>query len=413
MTVLERFLRYISFDTQSDEGSETIPSTEKQKVLGELLCRELEEMGMEHPHMDEKGYVYAWLPASPGKEELPTIALIAHMDTVPRVPGRAVNARVVTYTGGDLVLNEEKGLVTAVADFPDLALHVGKELVVTDGTTLLGADDKAGVAEILTAMETLLSHPEWTHGRVAVCLTPDEEIGRGADYVDLEKLGAQFGYTVDGGPLGALEYENFNAASGEVTVHGVNIHPGEGKNKMKNASLIAAELIAMVPSAESPAHTEGYEGFYHLSTMAGDESEARLSWLIRDHDRTSFENRKKRLLAIGDYLNGVYGPGTVTVEIEDSYYNMKEKIAPYPQLLDWARNAFRAVGVEPWDLPIRGGTDGAKLSFMGLPCPNLSTGGFHFHGVNEYIPVESLYKMTDMLVKLVGEVDKTIKAKKV
>ena len=413
MTVLERFLRYTSFDTQSAEGVETVPSTEKQKVLGALLCQELAEMGMEGAHMDEKGYVYAWLPASPGKETLPILALIAHMDTVPRVPGGPVKAQVVTYTGGDLILNQEKGLVTSLAAFPDLGLHVGKELVVTDGTTLLGADDKAGVAEILTAMETLLAHPEWSHGRVAVCLTPDEEIGRGADYVDLEKLGARFGYTVDGGPLGALEYENFNAASGEVTVRGVNIHPGEGKNKMKNASLIAAELIAMVPPAESPAHTERYEGFYHLAAMEGDESQAKLSWLIRDHDRASFEARKKRLLAIGDYLNGVYGKGTVTIELQDSYYNMKEKIAPYPQLLDWARNAFRAVGVEPWDLPIRGGTDGAKLSFMGLPCPNLSTGGFHFHGVNEYIPVESLYKMTEMLVKLVMEVDETIEAKKV
>ena len=277
---------------------------------------------------------------------------------------------------------------------------------MTDGTTLLGADDKAGVAEIFSAVAYLAEHPELSHGRVAVCITPDEEVGRGADYIDLDLLGADFAYTVDGGPLGTLEYENFNAASAEVVIHGVNIHPGDAKNKMKNACLMAAELIAMVPPAESPAHTEGYEGFYHLCGMEGDESEAKLSWILRDHDWASFEARKQTMQRIGDYLNGKYGPMSVEVRLTDSYYNMKEKILPHPELLDWARAAFRQAGVEPVDVPIRGGTDGARLSFLGLPCPKLSTGGYHFHGVYEYIPVESLEKMTETLVNLVTGIDK-------
>ena len=400
MTATERFLKYITFDTESDESSQTVPSTEKQKVLGAYLARELEEMGLEGAHMDQYGYVYGWLPASKGREDDPVVALIAHMDTAPRVSGKNVKARVVAYAGGDIVLNQEKGIVMKAAEFPDLADQVGKHLIVTDGTTLLGADDKAGVAEIFTAVDHLIQHPELPHGRVAVCITPDEEVGQGADYVDLEKLGAAYGYTVDGGPLGSLEYENFNAAGANVTIHGVNIHPGDAKNKMKNACLIAAELIAMVPPAEAPAHTEGYEGFYQLCTMSGDESEAKLEWIIRDHDREKFEARKTVMANIGDYLNGKYGPGTVEMDIQDTYRNMKEMVLPHPEILDRARSAFRAAGIEPVDVAIRGGTDGAKLSFLGLPCPNLSTGGYHFHGVYEYIPRESLESMTEVLVHL-------------
>ena len=413
MTALERFLKYITFDTQSEEGSEATPSTEKQRALGWVLARELAEMGLEGACLADNGAVYGWLPATPGREDVPVIALIAHMDTAPRVPGGPMKARVVSYEGGVLVLNEEKGIALSPAAFPDLLEQVGKQLVVTDGTTLLGADDKAGVAEIFAAVERLVRDPRLAHGRVAVCITPDEEVGRGADYVDLARLGAAFAYTVDGGPLGTLEYENFNAAAGTVLLHGVNIHPGEGKNKMRNACLMAAQFIAMVPPAEAPAHTEGYEGFYHLCAMTGDESQARLEWIIRDHDQARFAERKETLTRIGAYLERQYGPGSVEVILTDSYYNMKERILPHPQLLDWARAAFRKAGVEPRDVPIRGGTDGARLSYLGLPCPNLSTGGYHFHGVYEYIPVESLEKMTEMLVYLLTGIDGTKKNGKI
>ena len=406
MTALERFLHYIRYDTQSEEGVECTPSTDKQRLLGACLARELQEMGLEGAHLAENGAVYGWLPASPGKEGLPVIALIAHMDTAPRVPGGPVKARLAAYQGGELVLNREQGIVMTPAAFPDLLEQVGQTLVVTDGTTLLGADDKAGIAEIFSAVEYLQNHPQRTHGRVAVCITPDEEVGRGAGYVDLEKLGADFGYTVDGGPLGTLEYENFNAASAKVTFHGVNIHPGEGKGKLRNACLMASQFIALVPPAEDPAHTAGYEGFYHLCTMSGDESRAELEWIIRDHDRAAFAGRKEVFEQITDFLCRRYGPGTVELALTDSYYNMKEKILPHPQLRDWARAAFRKVGVEPADVPIRGGTDGAQLSWRGLPCPNLSTGGWHFHGVYEYIPTRSLEKMTEMLVELLAGIDK-------
>ena len=401
MSAIERFLRYITYDTQSDENAASRPSTAGQLSLGQDLADELAALGLENAHMDPEGAVYAHLPATPGRESDPVMALISHMDTAPSAPGANIKARRVMCTGEDIVLNEEKGLVMEVSVFPDLREHIGEELIVTDGTTLLGADDKAGVAEIMAAVEYLVTHPDLPHGRVAICFTPDEEIGLGAGYVDLEKLGADYGYTVDGGPLGSLEYENFNAASAEITVHGVNIHPGEGKNKMKNASLIAARFIDMVPPAESPAHTEGYEGFYHLCGMKGDETEARLTWIIRDHDRVKFEARKETMERIVSYLNGQYGPGTVTAEIRDSYYNMLEKVAEYPAVITRARNAYWAVpGVGVNEVPIRGGTDGAQLSWRGLPCPNLCTGGYHFHGVFEYIPTQSLETMTQVLIKL-------------
>lgn len=401
MTATERFLHYITFDTQSDEDSTATPSTAKQRLLGEELVKELKELGIENACMTENGAVYGWLPATEGREKEPVLALFAHMDTAPRVSGAGVKARVVEYNGGEVVLNEALGIRMTEQDFPSLRENRGKHLIVTDGTTLLGADDKAGIAEILSAVAYLKENPRLSHGRVALCFTPDEEVGRGADYVDLSLLGADFGYTVDGGPLGGLEYENFNAAGAEVRIHGINIHPGDAKNRMKNACLVAAEFIAMVPPAESPANTEGYEGFYHLCTMEGEESEAKLEWILRDHSREKFEERKMFFTRLGEYLNAKYGAGTVEVQLTDSYSNMRESILPRPEILDRARAAFRAVGVEPRETPIRGGTDGARLSEMGLPCPNLSTGGYHFHGIYEYIPTESLEAMTEVLVHLI------------
>ncbi len=405
MKPIERFLHYITYDTQSDEDSALTPSTPKQKRLGARLAQELQEMGLEHAHLAENGAVYAWLPATAGKEDLPVLALIAHMDTAPRVPGENVKAQIVRYEGGDLVLNAERGIVMTPAGFPDLNDQVGKELIVTDGTTLLGADDKAGVAEIFSAVAYLAEHPELAHGRVAVCITPDEEVGRGADSIDLDLLGADFAYTVDGGPLGTLEYENFNAAGASHDPrrqHPPRLRQEQDEERLSDGH--GAERHA-APGGNARPH-RGYEGFYHLCGMEGDESEAKLSWILRDHDWDSFEARKQTMQRIGDYLNGKYGPMSVEVRLTDSYYNMKEKILPHPELLDWARAAFRQAGVEPVDVPIRGGTDGARLSFLGLPCPNLSTGGYHFHGVYEYIPVESLEKMTETLVNLVTGIDK-------
>ena len=406
MNAIDRFLRYVTYDTQSAEGSDTCPSTEKQKVLGQALADELGQLGLYNAHMDEHGYVYAWLPATPGCEGVPCVGLVAHMDTSPDAPGAGVKARIVRYEGGDLVLNEEKGIVMKAADFESLAKYQGQDLIVTDGTTLLGADDKAGVAEIVSAVAHLVAHPEIRHGRIAVCITPDEEVGQGADRFDVEGFGAAVAYTVDGGELGEIEYENFNAANAGVFVHGVNIHPGSAKNKMKNALLIALEYASMLPPAETPGHTEGYEGFYHLHDMKGNETEAELHYLIRDHDKAKFQAKKDFLAKIADFLNGKYGPGTVEVAVKDSYYNMKELIEPHMYLILRARAAMEAAGVTPITVPIRGGTDGARLSYMGLPCPNLSTGGLNFHGVHEYIPADALLKMTQVLVNLVTAQEK-------
>ncbi len=401
MNAVDRFLKYVSYDTQSDEHSDTTPSTEKQKVLGAALAEELNQLGLYNAHMDEYGYVYAWLPASAGCEGVPCVGLVAHMDTSPSASGANVKPRIVRYEGGDLVLNEEKNIVMKAADFESLAKYVGQELIVTDGTTLLGADDKAGVAEIVSALDYLIAHPEIPHGRIAVCFTPDEEVGSGADHFDVPGFGAAVAYTVDGGELGELEYENFNAASASVVIHGVNIHPGSAKNKMKNALLIGLEFANMLPAAETPAHTEGYEGFYHLGEMHGDETETTMSYIIRDHDMNSFLARKAYMGRVSDYLNAKYGAGTVELTLKDSYFNMREKIEPHMYLIHRARSAMEAVGITPMEVPIRGGTDGARLSFMGLPCPNLCTGGVNFHGVHEYIPVEALEKMTQVLVNLV------------
>ena len=401
MNAIDRFLKYVTYDTQSDEHSTTTPSTAKQKVLGAALAEELDRMGLYNAHMDEHGYVYAWLPATAGCEGIPCVGLIAHMDTSPSAPGAGVKPRMIRYEGGDIVLNEEKNIVMKAAEFESLAKYVGQELIVTDGTTLLGADDKAGVAEIMSAVECLAQHPEIPHGRIAVAFTPDEEVGAGTDHFNVEGFGAAVAYTVDGGELGELEYENFNAASASVVIHGVNIHPGSAKNKMKNSLLIGLEFAGMLPPAETPAHTEGYEGFYHLNEMHGDETETRLSYIIRDHDRAKFEARKAYLVRAAAYLNDKYGKGTVELTVKDSYYNMREQIEPHMYLILRARAAMEAAGVTPLEVPIRGGTDGARLSYMGLPCPNLCTGGVNFHGVHEYIPADALTKMTEVLVHLV------------
>ena len=403
MDVLERFLHYVSFDTRSDDGSDTMPSTAKQKVLGAALATELSQMGLQNAHMDDKGYVYGWLSASAGCEGVPCMGLVAHMDTSPDLSGENIKPRIVDYQGGDIVLNEAQNIVMRAREFESLARYKGKQLIVTDGTTLLGADDKAGVAEIFSAVEYLVNHPEIRHGRLAVGITPDEEVGRGADHFDVEKFGAAVAYTVDGGELGEIEYENFNAANAGVYIKGVNIPPGSAKNKMKNALLIGNEFVGLLPPAETPGHTEGYEGFYHLHRMEGDETDTSLHFLIRDHDREKFEHRKAHMKRCGDFLNAKYGEGTVEVVIKDSYYNMKAQIEPHMYLIHRARTAMEKAGVKPVEMPIRGGTDGARLSYMGLPCPNLSTGGANFHGRNEYVPVESLRKMVEVLVNLVTE----------
>ena len=399
MNVIDRFLKYVTFDTQSDENSATVPSTAKQKVLGEYLVDELTEIGLSDAMIDENGYVYAFLPASEGWETVPTLGLIAHMDTSPDVSGANVKPRIVKYEGGDIPLGH--GETICAEAFPFLSKYVGQELIVTDGSTLLGADDKAGIAEIVSACAYLVDHPEIKHGRIAVGFTPDEEIGCGADHFDLARFNADFAYTVDGAELGEIEYENFNAAAAKITVHGVNIHPGYAKNSMKNAILMANELISMMPAAEIPAHTEGYEGFYHINDFSGCESLATVSMIIRDHNRQKFEDRKTFLQSLVAYLNGKWGEGSFELSIKDSYYNMQEKILPHMHLIENAKRAMQTAGVEPCVVPIRGGTDGARLSYMGLPCPNLSTGGANFHGVHELIPVESMHKMVEVLVELV------------
>ncbi len=398
MTVSERFLKYVSFGTNSDENSDTCPSTECQTVLGKHLAQELKEIGLDEVCRDKDGYVYAVLPATPGRESGPSIGFIAHMDTSSAVKGDEIKPKIVSYKGGDIKLNDKVSIT--LKDFPYLEKYKGCDIITTDGTTLLGADDKAGIAEIFTACEYLIAHPEISHGRIAVAITPDEEIGRGADRFDLKRFASDFAYTVDGGELGEIEYENFNAASAKITVHGVNIHPGSAKNKMKNASLMAAEFIKMLPASETPAHTEGYEGFYHLCGMEGDETLARLSYIIRDHSMEKFTERKAFIERLTAYLNGVYGEGSFEAEIKDSYYNMKEKITPFMHIIDNAVSAMKKADIEPIIVPIRGGTDGARLSFEGLPCPNLSTGGANFHGVHEFIPISSMEKMVEVIVTL-------------
>lgn len=398
MTVSERFLKYVSFGTNSDDCSETCPSTESQLVLGRYLAEELKAIGLTEVEQDKDGYVYGVLPATAGREQDASIGFIAHMDTSNDVKGDGIKPQVVAYKGGDIRLND--GVCIGLKDFPYLEKYIGCDIITSDGTTLLGADDKAGIAEIFTACEYLVSHPEISHGRIAVCITPDEEIGRGADRFDVKRFACDWAYTVDGGELGEIEYENFNAASAKITVHGVNIHPGSAKNKMKNASLLAAEFINMLPAAETPAHTENYEGFYHLGGMSGDETTATLHYIIRDHDMQKFEARKEFMKNLCGYLNGVYGENTFELSMRDSYYNMREKILPHMHIIDNAVKAMERVNVEPCIVAIRGGTDGARLSYMGLPCPNLSTGGANFHSIHEFIPIQSMEKMVEVVIEL-------------
>ena len=400
MRAYERFLNYIQYDTASDADSPTCPSTEKQLALGRALAGEMKAMGIADARIDEYGYVYGSIPAN--TEGLPSIGLISHMDVVDCVPSAPMNASIIEdYDGGPVTL--KNGLVLDPAVFPEVAGAKGKRLIVTDGNTSLGADDKAGVSEIMTACERLLSDPTLKHGKICIGFTPDEEIGRGSDHFDVQGFGADFAYTVDGGVVGEINYENFNAASGVVTVHGRNVHPGSAKNIMVNASVVAMEFASMLPPQERPEHTEGREGFYHLCDMKGQEDQATLEYIIRDHDSAKFEARKARFAAIADYLNGKYGPGTVEVSIKDSYFNMRQIIEGRMDIVQRALDAYRAIGVTPIISPIRGGTDGAKLTFKGLPCPNIATGGMNFHGRFECVAVEDMDKMTDMLVQLVTE----------
>ena len=400
MRTYERFLNYIQYDTASDESSNTCPSTQKQLVLGRALAEEMKAMGIADARIDEYGYVYGSIPAN--AEGLPAIGLIAHMDVVDSVPSAPMNASVVeNYDGGPLTL--KNGLILDPAVFPEVAGAKGKHLIVSDGNTSLGADDKAGIAEIMTACERILADPTLRHGRICIGFTPDEEIGRGANRFDVQGFGADFAYTMDGGVVGDMNYENFNAAAGTVTVHGRSVHTGSAKGIMRNASLIAMEFAAMLPPQERPEYTEQREGFYHLDAMQGSVDGAKLKYILRDHDRSRFEQRKAAFAAIAEYLNGKYGPGTVEVDIRDSYYNMREIVEQRMDIVERAFAAYRAVGVEPVVTPIRGGTDGARLTYMGLPTPNIATGGMNLHGRFECVAVEDMDIMTDMIVRLITQ----------
>ena len=400
-SVSERFLRYVSFDTQSDPESPTCPSTEKQKLLGAALVEEMLAMGIGDARMDEHGYVYGTIPGDPS---LPTIGLIAHMDTAPGCSGAEIKPRIVDYKGGDIVLNEALGLTMTEADFPSLKNHHGKHLIVTDGTTLLGADDKAGVAEILTAAEEIITSGV-NPATIKIGFTPDEEIGRGANLFDVKGFGADYAYTSDGGAVGGIEYENFNAASVKAVFHGRNIHPGSAKDKMVNAQVLAMEYAAMMPAAQRPEHTEGYEGFIHMTSMEGDVEQATLYFIIRDHDMEKYQAKKALMESAAAYIKAKHGENAMELSISDSYFNMKQCIEPVMYVVERAMKAMAAVGMKPASMPIRGGTDGARLSYEGLPCPNLCTGGENFHGRFEFIPIEDMEKCVAMLVKLVTEVE--------
>ena len=405
MTITDRFLSFVKFDTQSDELTNMTPSTPGQMVFVKYLKEELEKMGLEEITLDDNGYLMATLPAN-GCENAPVVGFIAHLDTAPDMSGKNVNPRIVkNYDGKDIVLNEAENIVLSPTEFPELLNYVGLDLIVTDGTTLLGADDKAGIAEIITAVEYLQAHPEIKHGKVRIAFNPDEEIGLGAHKFDVELFGCDFAYTMDGGAIGELEYENFNAASAKVTILGRNVHPGSAKHKMVNSIRVANNFAQMLPRWETPEHTEGYEGFYHLVGLEGTVEKTELTYIIRDHDRARFESRKKEIEHLVNKTNSEY-PGCCSVEIHDQYYNMREKIEPVMHIIETAEKAMREAGVEPHVVPIRGGTDGAQLSFKGLPCPNIFAGGENFHGRYEYVPIRSMEKAAEVivnLVRLVGE----------
>lgn len=398
MTITERFIKYTTFDTQSSEETEKTPSTEKQRIFAEYLKEELIREGLVDVELDELSYLYATLPANTDKP-VPNIGFIAHMDTSPDASGTNVKARIVkNYDGGDIVLSE--GIITSPSKFPELLDHKGEDLIVTDGTTLLGADDKAGIAEIVQAMVYLKEHPEIKHGKIRVGFNPDEEIGMGAHHFDVEKFGCEFAYTMDGSEIGEIEFENFNAASAKITINGCSVHPGYAKDKMLNAARIATELVGMLPADETPETTEGYEGFFHLTNISGNCEKAQLSFIIRDHDREYFESRKTEMQEVVDAINEKYGEGVAVAEIKDQYYNMREKVEPMMYIIDIAKEAIAEAGMEPKVKAIRGGTDGAQLSFMGLPCPNIFAGGLNFHGPHEFCPVQSLEKAMMTVVNI-------------
>jgi len=399
--IVNRFLKYVSFDTQSDEASSSTPSTEKQFRLAEYLVEELRAVGLEEVEMDTQGYVYATLPSNV-EHAVPTIGFIAHIDTSPDASGANVRPRIVqNYDGTDIVLDAEAGIVTTVEKFPELLRHVGEDLIVTDGHTLLGADDKAGIAEIVSAMAYLVQHPEVKHGRVRVAFNPDEEIGRGAHQFDVERFGCEWAYTMDGGEVGELEFENFNAASARIDITGVSVHPGFAKDKMVNAARLATELVQKMPAAEVPEATTGYEGFFHLTGLSGSVERATLNFIIRDHDRERFEARKAMLRGLVQGMNLKYGYEAIALQLDDTYYNMREKVEPVMHIIDIAREAMEAAGVEPQIKAIRGGTDGAQLSFMGLPCPNVFAGGLNFHGPHPCLPIPNLKKACEVVINIV------------
>ena len=400
MTVIERFLKYVTFDTQSDESTGVTPSTPKQMVFAQYLKTELEELGLKDISLDENGYLFATLPSNVN-HEVPVVGFIAHMDTSPDMSGENVKPRIVEkYDGKDIPLCAEENIILSPANFPELLDHVGEDLIVTDGHTLLGADDKAGIAEIVGAVAYLIAHPEIKHGDIRIGLNPDEEIGLGAHKFDVEKFGAKWAYTMDGGEVGELEFENFNAAAAKIRVKGRNVHPGYAKNKMINSLLVANEYASLLPANETPGTTEGYEGFYHLIGMEGEVENTVLSYIVRDHDREKFEARKQALLNYAAQLNEKYGEGTVTVELKDQYYNMRQQVEPLMHIIDIAFAAMQEAGVTPKVKAIRGGTDGAQLSFKGLPCPNIFAGGLNFHGRYEFVPVQSIEKAMNVVVKI-------------
>ncbi|MDE5745500.1 MAG: peptidase T [Paramuribaculum sp.] len=405
-SVVDRFLQYVKFDTQSDELTQMTPSTPGQMIFARHLENELKELGLTEITLDENGYLMATLPATPGMENVPVIGFIAHLDTSPDASGRHVNPRIVkTYDGQDITLNAENAIILRPSEFPELLDYIGQDLIVTDGNTLLGADDKAGIAEIITAVEYLMKHPEIKHGKIRVAFNPDEEIGMGAHKFDVEHFGAKWAYTMDGGAVGELEFENFNAAVAKVTFHGRNVHPGSAKHKMINSIRIANQFAIMLPRWETPEHTEGYEGFYHLTSIEGTVEQTVLTYIIRDHDRDRFERRKKELEHLTRKINHEF-PEVAELDIKDQYYNMREKIDPVMHIVEIAEEAMRRAGVTPVVVPIRGGTDGAQLSFKGLPCPNIFAGGLNFHGRYEFVPIPSMEKATSTIVeiaKLVGE----------
>lgn len=402
MTLKERFLKYVSFDTQSDEKSETFPSTDKQLVLLKYLKEEMETLGMTEVEMDEYGYVMGSIPATAGYEDVPVIGFISHVDTSPDMKGADINPQIIeNYDGKDIRLNAS--LVLSPKEFPELEFYKGHTLITTDGTTLLGADDKAGVAEIMTAAEYFIKHPEIPHGKIRIGFTPDEEIGRGVDFFDVKKFGARFAYTVDGGFEGELEYENFNAASASIKIQGRNIHPGYAKNKMINALQVATEIHAALPPEQCPEHTEGYEGFYHLIAINGSVEEASVNYIIRDHCRQKFEYKKEYLKAIVELLSRKFGEDVITLDIKDQYYNMREMVEPHYEVIEKAVKAMEDAGVTPLIKPIRGGTDGSRLSYMGLPCPNIFTGGMNFHGKFEYCSLTTMEKAKNVILNIVNE----------